>query len=257
MENDVCVAELTQAYYTILHHQNFRSNDCSSKLFGCLFHDSNIVRKYSSGTKVKSLVTIVLVEHSLTSILEEIKSEDIYFYGIGTDTGNHKAIKVFTFVIQYFTVNHGLQYKLLKVRSLPNETSDTISKFCEDVINEGKVEKKNCVAFCGDNCNTSFVDVMRRRRENVFAKLKIIIHVDIQSVGCTTHIMHTCTQMAADTLDCDIEVIVFKIYSYFSIYTVRNEQLGEFCDFVDTEYKVLLSTQKLDGCRYFHVLNVS
>ncbi len=98
-----------------------------------MFHDSNIVKKYLlARMKVKLLVTNVLAVHSLTSISEEIKSEDIYFYWIGTDASNHKAIKVFPFVIQYFTANHGSQYKLLKARSLPNEKSDCISKFCED-----------------------------------------------------------------------------------------------------------------------------
>ncbi len=84
---------------------------------------------------------------------------------------------------------------------------------------------------------------MRRRKEK-FAKLKIIIHADIQGVRCPAHIMHNCIQMSADTLDCDIEVILFKIYSYFSMYTVRNEELKEFCNFVDTEYQVLLSQSK-------------
>ncbi len=41
-----------------------------------------------------------------------------------------------------------------------------------------------------------------------------------------------------------MKIDLFKIYSYFSIYTVRNEELKEFCDFVDTEYKVLLSHSK-------------
>ncbi len=117
-------------------------------------------------------------------------------------------------------------------------------RITQDVINECKVEKKNCVAFCGDNCNTNFGDAMRRRKENVFAKMKIIIHADVQDVGCPVHIMHDCIQTAAGTLDYDIEVIVFKIYSYFSIYTVQNEKLKEFCDFVDTEHEVLLSHSK-------------
>jgi hypothetical protein len=38
-------------------------------------------------------------------------------------------------------------------------------------------------------------------------------------------------------LDVDIKYIIFKISQYFHIYTVRSEQLKEYCDFVDIEYK--------------------
>lgn len=210
-----------------------------------MFHDSNIVKKYSSArTKVKSLITGVLATHSLTSTLKEIKSEDVYFYGIGTDASNHKAIKLFPLVVQYFSASQGLQYKLLKVGSLPNETSDTISEFCENVIDACNLEKRNCVAFCGDNWNTNFGGVKRRGKKNVFEKLRTKINPDIQGIGCPAHILHNCIQSGSVLLNCDLEVIVFKIYSYFSIYTVRNEKLKGFCNFVETEYKVLLSHSK-------------
>lgn len=35
-----------------------------------------------------------------------------------------------------------------------------------------------------------------------------------------------------------------KVYNYFSIYTVRTAQLIEYCEFVDTNYKQLLSHTK-------------
>lgn len=37
---------------------------------------------------------------------------------------------------------------------------------------------------------------------------------------------------------------MFKIYQYFHIYTVRTENLKEYCDFVDTEYRRMLSHSK-------------
>jgi len=42
-------------------------------------------------------------------------------------------------------------------------------------------------------------------------------------------------------LDVDIKYIIFKISQYFHIYYVRSEQRKEYCDFVDIQYKKLIS----------------
>ena len=45
-------------------------------------------------------------------------------------------------------------------------------------------------------------------------------------------------------MNIDIENIINKIYQYCSIYTVRTEQLKEYCEFANCEYKRLLSHGK-------------
>jgi hypothetical protein len=42
----------------------------------------------------------------------------------------------------------------------------------------------------------------------------------------------------------DIEPVVNKIFQYFHIYTLRVEELTEFCTFVDTEHKQVLGFVK-------------
>jgi len=39
----------------------------------------------------------------------------------------------------------------------------------------------------------------------------------------------------------DVESIIYETYQYFCIYTVRTEELKDYCDFVGTEYWKLLS----------------
>ena len=58
------------------------------------------------------------------------------------------------------------------------------------------------------------------------------------------HTLYSAVQAASDCLPIDIEAVVAKIYSYFYIYTVRVEELKEFCDFVEIEYKQLLGYSK-------------
>ena len=39
----------------------------------------------------------------------------------------------------------------------------------------------------------------------------------------------------------DVESIICKTYQYFCIYTVHTEELKDYCNFVDTEYRKLIS----------------
>lgn len=59
-------------------------------------------------------------------------------------------------------------------------------------------------------------------------------------VGCPAHIVHNTKQHGCDQLSLDIDLIVMKVYNYFSIDTIRHEKLKEFCDSVDFQYKQLL-----------------
>jgi hypothetical protein len=63
-------------------------------------------------------------------------------------------------------------------------------------------------------------------------------------VGCSALIIHNTVQTATDVLPVDIGGVVSKIYSYFYMYTVRVENLEEFCAFVNQEYKKFLGYSK-------------
>lgn len=63
-------------------------------------------------------------------------------------------------------------------------------------------------------------------------------------MGCRAHIIHNIVQYASDCLPVDVDSIVCKIFGFFHIYTVRVENLKEFCDDVDVQYKGLLSHSK-------------
>jgi hypothetical protein len=56
--------------------------------------------------------------------------------------------------------------------------------------------------------------------------------------------LHNALQTSADILPIDVEARVSKIFQYFHIYTVRVEELKEFCDFVDVENKQILGSAR-------------
>jgi hypothetical protein len=73
---------------------------------------------------------------------------------------------------------------------------------------------------------------------------------------CYAHIIHNSIQCASDGFPFDVESIVCNIFSFFHINTVRIENLTEFCDFADVQYKDLLSHSK-GGFFFFLLLNAS
>ena len=76
---------------------------------------------------------------------------------------------------------------------------------------------------------------------NVFAKLKKMLNPSLIEVGFSAHVLNNCIHHGTERMNIDIVNNINKIYQYFSLYTVRIEQLKEYCEFVNCEYKKLLS----------------
>lgn len=243
-DDKVTAAEMTMAYHTIKHHQSFSSSDCNNKLFSTIFPDSKIAEKCSSArTKCTALIKNVIAPQSVKHVITVVKNE-ANFYGISTDASNHNNEKIFPVTVQYFTPKSGMEIKLIKVSSLANETSDAIVELCTTTLESYELDVKKCVAFCGDNCNTNFGGRQRLGTNNVFYKLKTTLNGDMEGIGCPAHLLHNTMRTAADTLSVDVEVIVMKIFSHFSTYTVRNERLKDFCEFVGVKYQTIVSHSK-------------
>jgi hypothetical protein len=101
------------------------------------------------------------------------------------------------------------------------------------------------VEFSGDNTNTDFGGINRSGNKNVFHDLKHELQKELVSAGCPAYTLTTAyIQHEADTMSVDIDCFIMKIYNYFSIYLVRTEDLNSYCEFVDINYRQLLSRSK-------------
>lgn len=243
-EHMVNAAEGTYAFHTVKHHHSYRSMDCTTNLVKKAFPDSNTSKKFSSArTKTEAVVNSVIAPHSVELALEALK--DIPYCGIASDGSNHGAVKIFPIVIQYFDWKKGgVQSTLIEIKDTPDETADTIATYLIETLRKHNLSEK-CIAFTGD-CNTNFRGIRRHEGgSNVYANLKRLLqNRTMIGVGCPAHILNNCVHHGADTIDLDIENVMFKIYQYFHIYTVRTEHLKEYCEFVDIEYRKLLSHSK-------------
>jgi hypothetical protein len=86
------------------------------------------------------------------------------------------------------------------------------------------------IALCADNMNTDFGGCKRLGENNVWRKLETELKRQITGIACGTHVIHSCLQCAVDCLPIDTECFAVKVYKYFSIYTVRVEEVKNFCD---------------------------
>lgn len=239
----VAATELTMCYHIVKHHMSFKSMDCISKLNSKLFKDSQTAQNVELGrTKTTAIVKSVLAPDTTRQLCNELAG--VHYFGIATDASNHNAEKIFPLIVQYFTPANGMTVKLLKLGSLPNETSSEISKYCIEALEENNIDKNKCIAFCGDNANCNFGGIRRAGTNNVFARLKSELNENLLGIGCPAHIIHNSVKTAADVLSVDVETTIIKLFNYFSIYTVRTERLKEFCEFVELEYHALLSHTK-------------
>uniref|UniRef100_A0A8C6UAT9 HAT C-terminal dimerisation domain-containing protein n=1 Tax=Neogobius melanostomus TaxID=47308 RepID=A0A8C6UAT9_9GOBI len=225
----------TIAYHLVRHSHSFRSMDCTAGLTR-KFYDQRFT---CARTKAEAIVTNVIAPHAMELLQED--TADVTFVSVAADTS--KAVKLLPVVIRYFTLTEGMSVKILNFVSLPGETSTLLFNEVERSLSAfGLMDKM--IGFCADNTNTNFGGKARRGQNNVFYRLDQATPCSLIGVGCAAHIVHNAVQSAADTLPCDIENFVVKVFGYFHIYTVRTEELKDFCNFVEIEHATLLGTSR-------------
>ena len=102
-EDEITATEGTLAFHAVKHHHSFLSMDCTSVLLKKIFPDSNAAKKFSSGrTKTEKVVSSVLAQYSIDTVLKSFEENDIAYFGVATDGSNHNELKLFPIIIQYF-----------------------------------------------------------------------------------------------------------------------------------------------------------
>lgn len=122
--------------------------------------------------------------------------------------------------------------KLLRLKSLQNVTLETIASFCRESLVEFELDVKKCIAFGECLC----IDTNK-----VYSKFKESLNESMEGVGCPAHILHNVGHTEANVLSVDVEVIVVRLFSFFSIYTVQSEKTKDFCVFVGVQYASIFS----------------
>jgi hypothetical protein len=156
------------------------------------------------------------------------------------DSSNRSEVKLVPIVARYFSIEEGIKVKLLHFDEVSGESAEILAQHLLQCVKKYKLEEK-LVCYTADNTNSNFGGVKRKGEEHVFRKVQSDLDMPILEIGCSAHIVQKSVQTACDSLPLDTEDTVIKIYKYFHIYTVRATKLKQFCEFVETDYKKILS----------------
>ena len=130
---------------------------------------------------------------------------------------------VFPTVLQYFHFEEGIQHVLLDFYSDSNESSEAVTNQLLDKLKMLGLDFGKMLAYAADNASVNY-----RKHNSVYQKLKLA-QKDVLAANCLAHILHNATRYAAGSWDVEIENVVLKVYSHFSISASINAQLKEFC----------------------------
>jgi hypothetical protein len=79
---------------------------------------------------------------------------------------------------------------------------------------------------------------------NVFTKVKESLGHYLVGVGCSAHVIHNALPTSTDMPPVHIKGSDSKIYSCFYFYIIRVENVKEFCEIVNQDYKKMLGYRK-------------
>ena len=232
-EEIIAAKEAVFAFHAVNHDHSFRSMDCTTELIQTTFCKKFRCKR----TKSEAIINNVIVPLSIEWLKQEL--ETITFISVITDTSNHKSTKMVPIMIRFFHSKKGVLVRLLEVLSVPNETSNVMTDAIEKTLTKYEVIDK-LIGFAADNCNTNFGGLDRNGQNNIFQQLKNRLDQNLFGIGCTAHIIHNACQKSCDVLPISIESIVVKLYNYFSIYTVRTEELKQICEEAAVKYKSIV-----------------
>jgi hypothetical protein len=161
------------------------------------------------------------------------------FISVMPDASNHKYAKILLVLVRYFEPSKGVRVKVLELKSLPGERAETVSESLTNCLS-GVNRRDKIVSIYAENTNCYFGVASKKVVNKVFTKLKESLGHDLLGVGCSARVIHNIIQTETDVLPVDIEGTDSKMYSYFYLYTVRVENLKEFCEYVNQAYKKIL-----------------
>lgn len=144
-----------------------------------------------------------------------------------------KSIKLFPLVIQYFNTEHGIQNKLIDFYENSKESANDMFEAIEKSLSDLNLSFNRVSGLSADNTNANF-GIHHSLYKNIEDKVPHLI-----KGNCHAHIVHNCVKYSMNFLRVDVENIILKIYSHFSMSATRREELKQFVAAVDGEWHEL------------------
>jgi len=100
--------------------------DCTLACVRQMCDDFDIAKKLSyARTKIEAIIDHLLTPHLIDVVISALSNDP--YLSISTDGSYHSSTKMFPVLVQYFEVSNRVQVKLLDLKKISNEISETIS----------------------------------------------------------------------------------------------------------------------------------
>ncbi|XP_072703694.1 uncharacterized protein [Ciconia boyciana] len=165
--------------------------------------------------------------------------DGIPYCGVALGAGN--AGTSFPTQICYFDWKQGgVQSRVIGVEPLPGELAPGATVLAWEALESHGV-RQWCVAIVGESRNTMLggLGCCTQGPAEVSSLQQLLEGVFI-ATDCPMHLLSNCIQNGADSLEVDLQSLVWKIYTYVSVYAVCAELLKDFLEFAKREYQQLL-----------------
>ncbi len=214
-DDKVYLAEICLTYHGIMHHHSYLSTECGIDLSKLLFEDSKISKKiHCARTKITAIAENVLAPHSIERHIKALKNKK---FSISTDASNKGNVKLFPIALQYFDKEKGIINFVLDFYEDSDESSQAIFINLKRILEINKLNVNDLVAYGADNAHVNY-----GMNKSVFKKLKDE-NKFIAKSNCNCHLIHNTAKYGLLKLYLDVESLVIKIYSHFSVSAKRVE----------------------------------
>ncbi|CAF1681801.1 unnamed protein product [Adineta ricciae] len=132
-------AEITLVYHGIRHGHSYSSQACTADVSTKLFQDSTIGKNLTRGrTKAREIAVNVLAPFISAQITENLNK--VGFHSLSFDGSNKGHKKMFPVVVNYFTIERGIERSVIEVVELVNETADHIIASLREVLQMNNID---------------------------------------------------------------------------------------------------------------------
>lgn len=232
-DDKITASELALTYHTVKHNLSYNSMDCTVKLNKIIYVDSKTALNTQLGrTKMEALVNEVLGPYALQTLLNDLNAPDLYFC-LQTDASNRKNIKLFPLVVQYFDIENGIQNKLLDFYENCDESANGMFDAINKSLSQHNLSFDRVSGLSADNTNANF-----GIHHSLYKNIEHVVP-NLVKGNCHAHIVHNTVKHAMNFFRIDVENIILKIYSHFSVSAVRREELKKFVAAVEGEWHEL------------------
>jgi hypothetical protein len=108
---------------------------------------------------------LILAPFFTTKIIEQVQKS--FYYSMSFDGSSKTNIKMFPFVINYFTIESGITRAVLEVLEQPRESAEHIVSTLRDVLTKNNIDIIKMTSIGADNTNINF-----GRHHSVFTIIK-------------------------------------------------------------------------------------